>query len=129
MIIDWKILDELSAQAKANPRLRMNKDMRTSSGDSSQRMLNALEPGTQVPIHRHPNTSETVIVIRGSLKEILYDDFGNVIETIIVGGCNPVIQIEQGRWHTVEVLESGTIIFEAKDGAYMPISTDDILSV
>ena len=128
MIINSEILDDLTAKAKGCERLRMNFDLRTSSDDTSQRMLNALEPGTVVPIHRHPSTAETVIIVRGKVKEILFDECGNVAQEILmeVGGDCPVLQIPAGQWHTIESLESGTVIFEAKDGAFAPLSEDDI---
>ena len=129
MKIDKTILDELTAKAKAGERLRMNLDMRTSSDDTSQRMLNALEPGTVVPIHRHCSTAETVIIVRGKVKEIFYDDNGNVTEEVVmeVGGECPMVQIPAGMWHTIEALESGSVIFEAKDGAFAPLSEEDIM--
>lgn len=129
MKIDKTILDELTAKAKASERLRMNLDMRTSSDDTSQRMLNAVEPGTIVPIHRHCSTAETVIIVRGKVKEIFYDDNGNVTEEVLmeVGGECPMVQIPAGMWHTIEALESGTVIFEAKDGAFAPLSEEDIM--
>ena len=128
MNINTEILDELTAKAKGCERLRMNYDLRTSLGDTSQRMLNALEPGTVVPIHRHRTTAETVIIVRGRVKEFLYDECGNLVEEILmeVGGDCPVLQIPAGQWHTIESLESGTVIFEAKDGAFAPLSEDDI---
>ena len=130
MNIDKEILDRLTAEAKGCERLRMNFDLRTSSDDKSQRMLNALEPGTKVPVHRHRTTAETVIIIRGKVKEILFDENGNVSEEILMeaGGYCPVLQIPAGQWHTVESLESGTVIFEAKDGAFAPLSEEDILN-
>ena len=129
MKIDKTILDELTAKAKASDRLRMNLDMRTSSDDTSQRMLNAVEPGTIVPIHRHCFTAETVIIVRGKVKEIFYDDNGNVTEEVLmeVGGECPMVQIPAGMWHTIEALESGSVIFEAKDGAFAPLSEEDIM--
>ena len=129
MKIDKTILDELTAKAKASDRLRMNLDMRTSSNDTSQRMLNAVEPGTIVPIHRHCFTAETVIIVRGKVKEIFYDDNGNVTEEVLmeVGGECPMVQIPAGMWHTIEALESGSVIFEAKDGAFAPLSEEDIM--
>jgi cupin fold WbuC family metalloprotein len=129
MKIDKTILDELTAKAKASDRLRMNLDMRTSSDDTSQRMLNALEPGTIVPIHRHCSTAETVIIVRGKVKEIFYDNNGNVTEEVLmeVGGECPMVQIPAGMWHTIEALETGTVIFEAKDGAFAPLSEKDIM--
>lgn len=129
MKIDKTILDELTAKAKASERLRMNLDMRTSSDDTSQRMLNAVEPGTIVPIHRHCSTAETVIIVRGKVKEIFYDNDGNVTEEVLmeVGGECPMVQIPAGMWHTIEALESGSVIFEAKDGAFAPLSEEDIM--
>lgn len=128
MIIDQKLMDDLSAQAKANPRLRQAYDLRTTSEDNSQRMLNALEPGTIMPIHRHRNTSETMVMVRGSLKEKLYDEEGNLTDVLVMSpnGDYPMIQLEAGQWHSLEVLESGTIVFEAKDGAYEPLNQCDI---
>lgn len=121
-------MDDLSAQAKANPRLRQAYDLRTTSEDNSQRMLNALEPGTIMPIHRHRNTSETMVMVRGSLKEKLYDEEGNLTDVLVMSpnGDYPMIQLEAGQWHSLEVLESGTIVFEAKDGAYEPLNQCDI---
>lgn len=129
MIIDQKLMDELSAQAKANPRLRQSLDLRTTPEDKSQRMLNALEPGTIMPIHRHRNSSETMVMVRGSLMEYLYDEEGNLTHKILMhpNTENAVIQIEKGQWHSLECLESDTIIFETKDGAYEPLVDSDIL--
>lgn len=123
MIIDNELLDRLSAQAKANPRLRQNYDLRTTPEDGSQRMLNALEPGTVMPIHRHTRSTETMVMIRGSLKEYFYDNDGNLTDTILLqaGGPVPALQIPVGAWHSLEVLEEGTVIFEAKDGKYEPL--------
>lgn len=128
MNIDKGVLDKLTEQAKVSERLRMNYDLRTSLNDNSQRMLNALEPGTVVPIHRHCTTAETVIIVRGKVKEFLYDECGNVAEEVFmeVGGDCPVLQIPAGQWHTIESLETGTVIFEAKDGAFAPLRDEDI---
>lgn len=128
MNIDKAVLDRLTEQAKVSERLRMNYDLRTSLSDNSQRMLNALEPGTVVPIHRHCTTAETVIIVRGRVKEFLYDECGNIAEEILmeVGGDCPVLQIPAGQWHTIESLETGTVIFEAKDGAFAPLRDEDI---
>lgn len=122
-------LDRLSEEAIQNPRLRMNKDMRTTNADQSQRMLNALEPGTQVPIHRHRKSTETVAVLRGSVKQSYYNDKGELIlQTIIkASGDCPFYTVPQGMWHSTECLQSGTIIFESKDGAYEPLSPEDVL--
>lgn len=131
MIIDKKLLDTLSAQAKANPRLRMNKDLRTSSEDQSQRMLNALEPGTIVPIHRHTKSTETLVVLRGKIVERYYNDKGEVVEEISMSSNEdiPMISIPVGQWHDLICLETGTVIYESKDGAYEPISENDILKI
>ncbi len=129
MVIDKDLLNKLTEDAKASPRLRMNYDLRNSSADTSQRMLNALEPGTEVPVHRHRASSETVSVIRGVVRQKFYDDEGNVIESFVVDakGEVPFFVVPIGVWHNSEALESGTIIFEAKDGAYMPPSPEDFM--
>ena len=128
MIIDQNILDYLTAQAKASPRLRMNMDLRNSPADGSQRMLNALEPGTPLPIHRHMKSSETVVCLRGHLREIFYNDAGEVTDVIdlIPGGPCVGLNIPIGQWHTVEVLESGTVIMEVKDGEYEPLREEEV---
>lgn len=131
MKIDIELLDSLTARAKESPRLRMNFDLRTSSADSSQRMLNALEPGTQVPIHRHTKSTETVVMLRGRGIQYYYDNDGNVVDQILLDANGPcrMMSVEVGCWHRLESLESGTVIFESKDGAFEPISEDDILSL
>lgn len=130
MKITQSILDSLTAQAKASPRLRMNLDLRDSSEDTSQRMLNAIEPGSKVPIHRHQKTSETVVCLRGRLVEEYYDDLERICtEAIVLSPNGPVValNIPAGQWHTVRALESGTVILEVKDGPYEPLSPKDIL--
>jgi len=128
--ITQTILDKLTAEAKASPRLRMNLDLRDSSEDTSQRMLNAIEPGSEVPIHRHQKTSETVVCLRGRLIEEYYDDLERICtEAIELSPNGPVLalNIPAGQWHTVRALESGTVILEVKDGPYEPLSPKDIL--
>ena len=129
MNFDKTILDELSQKAKASPRLRMNLDMRTTPEDQSQRMLNALEPGTVLPIHRHPKTTEVVTILRGKAVQYLYDDNGNETGQVLLeaGGECAGMSIERGQWHRIECLETNTVIFEAKDGPYEPIQPEDIL--
>ena len=130
MKITQTILDELTVKAKESPRLRMNLDLRDSSEDSSQRMLNAIEPGSPLPIHRHQKTSETVVCIRGRLVEEFYDDLERICtERIELSPNGPVValNIPAGQWHTVQALESGTVILEMKNGKYEPISDVDIL--
>ena len=126
MIITRELLDELTEKAKASPRLRMNYDLRNSSDDQSQRMLNALEPGTVMPIHRHMNTSETIVCIRGHFEEYFYDESGNLTDTIDMVPGGVVLNVEAGKWHSLRCLESGTILLEAKDGKYEPLTEEEI---
>ena len=123
-------MDELTAQAKASPRLRMNMDLRNSDADQSQRMLNAIEPGSPMPIHRHQKTSETVVCLRGRLVWEFYDELERICtETIELTPNGPIValNVPAGQWHTVKALESGSVILESKEGAYEPQSTEDIL--
>ena len=131
MKITQAILDNLTEQAKASPRLRMNMDLRNSADDQSQRMLNAIEPVSPLPIHRHRKTSETVVCLRGYLREIFYNDKGDVTDVIDLAPNSDCValNIPMGQWHTVEVLESGTVIMEVKDGAYQPLSPEDIMEL
>ena len=127
MVIDKTILNELTAQAKASPRLRIAFDLRTTPDDESQRMLNAIEPGTEVPIHRHWNSSETVLCIRGRYQELLYDKDGILTEVIDMLPGGNIVNVPVGQWHSLRSLESGTILFEAKNGRYEPVGEEDIL--
>lgn len=132
MKITQTILDKLTEEAKASPRLRMNMDLRNSDSDSSQRMLNAIEPGSPLPIHRHQKTSETVVCLRGRLVEEYYDELERVCtERIELSPNGPVValNIPAGQWHTVRALESGTVILEMKNGAYEPLIDADILKI
>lgn len=132
MKIDDRLLDSLTEQAKTSERLRMNMDLRNSPADTSQRMLNAIEPGSEVPIHRHCTTSETVVVLRGRLIEEFYDDLEcRCTDAIELSADGPVkaLNIPAGQWHTVRVLESGTVIMEVKDGPYIPTFPTDILNI
>lgn len=129
MRIDTTLLDSITAEAVQSPRLRMSRDMRNSPADQSQRMLNALEPGTVVDIHRHQASSEICIVLRGEAEEIFYDENGNETERVRMkpaSDCSAVC-IEKGRWHRLISLAPGTVIFECKDGSYQPASPSDIL--
>ena len=126
MEITQAILDELTAKAKESPRLRCNLDMRNSADDQSQRMLNALEPGTLMPIHRHKGSSETCICIRGHFEEYFYDSDGRLTDTIDMVPGGVVLNIEKGQWHSLKCLESGTVLFEAKDGLYRPLDEDEV---
>ena len=129
VLIDQKLLDSLTAQAQVSPRLRMNLDLRNSPDDHSQRMLNALEPGTVMPIHRHQNTSETVVVRRGKVKWLYYNDKGELTDTILVeaGGDICGLNVPMGQWHSLECLESGSVILETKDGAWEAMREEDVL--
>lgn len=156
MTIDTNLLDTLTAQAKVSPRLRMNYDLRNSSADSSQRMLNAIEPGSVIPIHRHRSTSETVVVLRGRVVEEYYaapdvenapsdvqgTDLDSHDGSAISSGpictasyefspSGPIcaLNIPAGTWHTLRSLESGTVIMEVKDGPYEPTGEEDILAL
>ena len=119
----------MTAQAQVSPRLRMNLDLRNSPEDKSQRMLNALEPGTVMPIHRHQNTSETVVVLRGKVKWLYYNDKGELTDTILVeaGGDICGLNVPMGQWHSLECLESGSVILETKDGAWEAMREEDVL--
>ena len=144
MKITQALLDDLTAQAKASPRLRMNMDLRNSDADQSQRMLNAIEPGSPLPIHRHQKTSETVVCLRGRLVWEYYQElkvesleFRDSSKSLRVqkvqeielspNGQVVALNIPAGQWHTVRALESGSVILEMKEGAYEPIGPEDIL--
>ena len=148
MILDNKLFDEILLQAQESPRRRMNFDLRTQAQipgqagndvkgdagnvewkDQSQRMLNVLMTDTVIPIHRHNDTSETVIVCRGKVREEFYDAEGNRTAEFVLeaGGECPGIQVPMGQYHTLVCLEDGSVIFEAKDRAYDPAGTEDFL--
>ena len=132
MNITQTLLDVLTDQAKVSPRLRMNYDLRNSADDHSQRMLNAIEPGSEVPIHRHRSSSETVVCLRGRLVEEYYDELERICTERIElspNGSVVALNIPAGQWHTVQALESGTVILEMKNGASEPISDVDILKL
>ncbi len=136
MKIDNATLDALTARAKESPRRRMNLDLRDSPEDGSQRMLNALEPDTVLPVHRHRTTSETVVLIRGSIRQNYYDGSGNLVESFVAAaGSSPNVEssdcagfsVPAGQWHNTVCLESGTIFLECKDGAYEPLGPEDMM--
>ena len=128
MKITQVVLDQLTEQAKASPRLRMNMDLRNSAEDQSQRMLNAIEPGSQLPIHRHRKTSETVVIVRGKIQWVFYDENGNETERVVLDAdCDPrMLNVEKDRWHSLVCLESGSVLYESKDGPYHPLEEDEI---
>ena len=131
MIIDQKLLDELSAQAKANPRLRQAYDLRTTPEDSSQRILNAVEPGTVLPIHRHRNSTETIVVLRGKVVQHYYNDNGEKIASyeLAPNTAQVAMSVPVGQWHALESLEDGSVIFECKDGADELFLNIDIINI
>ena len=128
-IIDKSLLDTVTSGAKESNRLRMNYNFHDSLDAPCQRLLNALEPETIVPIHRHQHTSQTYILLRGKLRMMFYNDDKEIIEETVLSSesTNYGIHIPAGVWHAMEVLASGTVIFETKDGPYMPIQECDIL--
>lgn len=129
MLIDDKLLDEVTERAKASERLRMNYNLHDSLEAKAQRLLNALEPGTLLPVHRHRHTAETYIVLRGAIRVLFYDDDRMLTDEYTVHPEEKVygVHIPAGQWHTLEVLESGTVIFEVKEGPYAPLGPEDIL--
>ena len=129
MIIDNKILDELTAKAKASPRLRCNLDLRNTADDQSQRMLNAIEPGTEMPIHRHRSSSETCVCVRGHFVEYFYDATGHLTDTIDMLPGGTILNIEKGQWHSLKSLESGTVLLEAKNGKWEAMKEEDVMKV
>jgi cupin fold WbuC family metalloprotein len=127
MVITQISLDGLSEQAKSSPRLRMNLDLRNSPEDGSQRLLNAIEPGSIVPIHRHKCTNETVVCLRGRIVEEYYDELERICtDRIELTPSGPIaaVNIPAGQWHTVKAIEPGTVILECKDGPYEPLGED-----
>ena len=130
MKITKAILDDLTAKAKSSPRRRMNMDLRNGIDDQSQRMLNAIEPESVVPIHRHRNTSETVVCLRGRVVEEYYDELERTCTEAIEltpSGQTVALNIPAGQWHTIRSLESGSVILEMKDGKFEPLSDMDVL--
>lgn len=130
-IIDTVLLDKLTEQAEGNERLRKNYNLHRSLNDHVQRLLNALEPGTELPVHRHLHTDETYVLLRGSLNVLLYNEKKQLAQTIPLNLKTGKygLSIPAGQWHTVEVLEKGTVIFEIKQGPYSPLEMGDIMNV
>ncbi len=130
MKITQALMDSLTEKAKTSPRLRINLDLRDSESDGSQRMLNAIEPGSPMPIHWHRHSSETMVCLRGKLVVEYYDELERMCTDSFVlepNGFNVAVCIPMGQWHTVHAMESGTVILEMKNGAYEAISDVDIL--
>ena len=131
MTIDKILLDRVSAQAKASPRLRMNYNFHQSLDDKCHRMLNAVEPGTDIPIHRHPTKDESFVVLKGKVRSTTYNDDGSVIESVVL--CAEEgrygVDIPKGVWHKLESLESGSVVFECKEGPFVSHEVDGVLEL
>jgi cupin fold WbuC family metalloprotein len=130
MELNKELLNGLLKQASESERLRAAYDLRTSNNDGSQRMLNALQPGTIVPIHRHPTTVETVIIVKGAVTEVYFDHEGKETNRIVLDAAKGSygLQIPVGQWHTVEVAEP-CVILEIKDGVYAPAAPEDMMNI
>lgn len=130
-IIDENLLDEVSAQAKASPRLRMNYNFHQSFDEKCHRMLNAVEPGTDIPIHRHPDKDESFVILRGKVRSTTYNDDGSVIDCVVLSQEDGIygVDIPKGTWHKLESLEPASVIFECKAGPYVPHEEEGILTV
>lgn len=129
MIIDKKLLDNVSTKAKASDRLRMNFNLHDSLDAKAQRLLNALEIGTMLPIHRHRHTAETYILLRGKIRVMFYNEMGGETESFLLDPLsgNYGVQIPISQWHTLEVLEDDSVIFEVKDGPYAALEPEDLM--
>ena len=131
MIIDKALLDRVSEQAKTSSRLRKNYNFHQSLDDKCHRMLNAIEPGTEIPIHRHPDKDESFVVLRGKVRSTTYNDDGTVIESVVLSQEDGLygVDIPKGVWHKLESLESGSVVFECKEGPFVPHEIDGILEL
>lgn len=130
-VIDEQLLNEVSAQAKASPRLRMNYNFHKSLEDKCHRMLNAVEPGTDIPIHRHPTKDESFVVLRGKVRSTTYNDDGSVIESVVLSQEDGIygVNIPKGVWHKLESLEENSVIFECKEGPFVEHEVEGILEL
>lgn len=131
MIIDESLLNEVSSQAKASPRLRMNHNFHQSLEDKCHRMLNAVEPGTDIPIHRHPTKDESFVVLRGKVRSTTYNDDGSVIDSVVLCHEDGLygVDIPKGVWHKLESLEPGSVVFECKEGPFVEHKVEGVLNV
>ena len=129
MMITEQLLNQISLQAEESPRLRMNYNLHESLEDTTHRFFNAMEPGTIVPIHRHRDTAETFMLVRGKMRVVFYDDYKNIIEDNVLStdNGNYGVHIPVGVWHWVEILEPNTVTFEVKEGPYHPLTDEDIM--
>ena len=131
MVIDNQVLGSLTKQAKESPRLRVAMDLRNSPDDGSQRMLNAMEPGTVMPVHRHRSSSETVVVLSGKVRWDYYNDKGEKTNSFVLDANGDIrcINVDMGQWHSLECLESGTVLLECKNVKYEPLGEEDVLDL
>ena len=131
MIIDRELLDRVSVKAKKSPSLRMNYNFHHSLDEKCHRFLNAVEPGTEIPIHRHPTKDESFVILRGKVRSTTYNDDGSVIESVVLCQEDGVygVDIPKGVWHKLESLEPGSVMFECKEGPFVPHEVDGILEV
>ena len=131
MLIDDKVLDDLTRRAQNSPRRRMNLNFHESLEDKCHRFLNAVEPGADIPIHRHPEKEESFVVLRGKIRITTYDDNGTIFEDLVLSPTEGRygVNVEKNVWHTVEALEPGSVIFECKEGPYVPHEEEGILKV
>ena len=129
--IDVELLNQVSAQAKASERLRMNYNFHESLEDKCHRMLNAVEPGTEIPIHRHPTKDESFVVLRGKVRSTTYNDDGSVLESVVLCAAEGRygVDIPKGVWHKLESLESGSVVFECKEGPFVEHEVEGVLEV
>ena len=131
MVIDTELLDRVSEQAKESPRLRMNYNFHHSLDEKCHRFLNAVELGTEVPIHKHPTKDETFVILRGKVRVTTHRDDGSIIEDVVL--CAEEgrygVNIPKGVWHTIEALEPNSVIFECKEGPFVPHEQDGILEL
>ena len=131
MVIDKELLDKVSEQAKDSPRLRINYNFHQSLEEKCHRMLNAVEPGTVVPIHKHPTKAESFVILRGKVRVTTHNDDGSIIEDVVLSqeGGNYGVDIPKNVWHKLESLESGSVIFECKEGPFVPHEVEGILEM
>ncbi len=131
MVIDQKLLDQVSTQAKGSPRLRMNYNFHQSLDDKCHRMLNAVEPGTEVPIHRHPTKDESFVILRGKVRSTTYNDDGSIIDSVVLSQEDGVygVDIPKGIWHKLESLEPNSVIFECKEGPFVEHEEEGVLNL
>lgn len=131
MVIDSELLDKVSAQAKASPRLRMNFNFHQSLDEKCHRFLNAVESGTEVPIHKHPTKDETFVILRGKVRVTTHNDDGSIKDDYVL--CPEEgkygVNIPKGMWHKLEAIESNSVIFECKEGPFVEHEVDGILEL